>query len=205
MHHIVSDGWSLGILHHDLTALYAAYAAGSRPALTDLSVQYADFACWQRDQMQGEALDRHLTYFTERLAGAPLVLDLPSDRRGHRARASAGPESAADTAAAYRDATGGRAPRERDVVYDVARGVRDSPSPVHQPRRYPHRLAVRRVAVGASFEGLIGLFTNTVVLRADLSGDPSFRGLLGRVRDAALGAYAHQDLPFEKLVGSIAA
>jgi amino acid adenylation domain-containing protein len=203
MHHIVSDGWSLGILHRDLTALYAAHAEGRPPALADLPIQYADFACWQREQMRGAVLDRHLAYVRDRLAGAPLVLDLPSDRPRPPSQSFSG-------------AGVGRqlSPRLTEMLRAVGRqeGATLYMTLLAAFAALLHRYTGHDdMLIGSPFAGrglselesLIGLFANTVVLRADLSGDPSFRGLLGRVRETALAAYAHQDLPFEKVVEAL--
>ncbi|HLL45636.1 MAG TPA: condensation domain-containing protein, partial [Longimicrobiaceae bacterium] len=195
--HAVSDGWSTGILLRELSALYEG------ATLPPLPVQYADFAVWQRAWLSGETLDRQLAWWTERLRGAPPVLELPTDRPRVAGRpARAGVESIAlapEATAALRalaaaegatlfmvllaawQALLGRWAGQEDVVVG---------SPIAGRTR-------------AETEGLIGFFVNTLALRGDLSGDPMFRELLGRVRETALGAYAHQDLPFERLVEAL--
>ncbi|MGE3267196.1 MAG: amino acid adenylation domain-containing protein [Chloroflexota bacterium] len=200
MHHIVSDGWSLGILHRELTALYCAYAEGRLPALRELPIQYADFARWQRDRLQGDELERHLAYFREQLAGAPLVLELPTDRLRPRSQS-------------FRGAGIGRQLSPRLTKLLRALGHHENATLfmtlLAAFATLLHRYSgLDDILVGSPFAGrtrgelehLIGLFVNTVVLRTDLSGDPTFRELLGRVRETTLGAHGHQDLPFEKLV-----
>jgi amino acid adenylation domain-containing protein len=194
MHHIASDGWSIGVLFGELAALYEG-----RP-LPPLPVQYADFAVWQRRWLDGEVLERHVGYWRERLEGRPALLDLPLDRpRADRTGGGAGrqslwlpPELTAGihalsgagggtpfiTLAAAFAAWLGRICRQDDVL---------AGTPIANRTR-------------GEIAGLIGYFANTLVLRTDLSGDPTFRTLLARARETALGAYAHQDLPFEKLV-----
>ncbi len=202
VHHVVSDEWSAGILRRELSALYEAFRAGQRDPLPPLAVQYADFAVWQRKWLTGEVLDGQLSYWRDQLAGAP-VLDLPADRPRPPVRSTAGAmvrlsvpaQTAAGLRAVARDngttmfmtllaaftALLGRYSGQDDIV---------TGTPVANRNR-------------AETEDLIGFFVNTLVLRADLSGDPEFTGLLGRVRGMTLGAYAHQDLPFEQLVDAL--
>ncbi len=199
VHHIASDGWSLGVIVEEIAALYPAALAGTASPLPELAVQYADFAVWQRGWLQGEALDRQLGYWRESLAGAT-ALDLPTDRprppaqsfRGATRMHAIGPETTAALGAFARrhDATLfmvllsavqtllGRYAGQEDVVVG---------SPIANRTR-------------AEIEPLIGFFVNSLVLRGDLAGDPAFAELVGRSRRAALEAYAHQDLPFERLV-----
>jgi amino acid adenylation domain-containing protein len=200
LHHAMGDGWSLGILFRELSAAYAALARGEAPALPPVPLQYADFAAWQREHLAGERLDRELAYWRGRLEGAPPLLELPSDRprpprqsfRGAavplvlplelagRVRALSRREGATPfmVLLAAWQALLGRLANQDDVVVGTAVAGRSR----------------------EETEGIVGLFVNTLALRADLSGDPSFRALLAQVREATLGAFAHQDLPFEKLV-----
>ncbi len=203
MHHIVSDGWSIGVLVSELTALYPVFAGGAADSpspLPELPVQYADYALWQRQWLQGEVLEGQLAWWRERLAGAQGALELPTDRprpavpghRGGRVALDLSPELTAALLALGRrgDATlfmtllaGWSALLSRCAGQpDVLVG-----SPIANRNRL-------------ETEGLIGFFVNTLVLRADLAGDPGFAELLSRVRHETLGAYAHQDLPFERLV-----
>jgi non-ribosomal peptide synthetase component F len=200
MHHIVSDGWSVGVLIKEVGALYAAYAAGQESPLPELPIQYADFAVWQRAYLQGEVLEQQLAYWREQLAGAATVLNLPTDK-----------------------------PRPAIFSYRGASHTFVLPEGVTAPLRklsqeqgctlFMTLLAVFKtllyryteqevILVGTAIanrnrsetEDLIGFFINTLVLRTDMSGNPSFRKLMQRVRETTLGAYVHQDMPFEKLV-----
>ncbi|MFF9063708.1 condensation domain-containing protein, partial [Streptomyces sp. NPDC014882] len=204
LHHIVSDGWSSGILARELRELYAAAVAGREVSLPELPVQYVDFAVWQREQLSGEFLEDQLAYWRERLTGVA-TLELPTDHGRPAEREGA----------------------EGDTVYfsvpsEVAEGLRTAASG-QGASLFMALLAVFQIvlarycrqddiAVGtpiagrnrAETEDLIGFFVNTLVLRTDLSGDPAFTELLARVKDTALGAYDHQDLPFERLVDELA-
>ncbi|HEU4556335.1 MAG TPA: amino acid adenylation domain-containing protein, partial [Longimicrobium sp.] len=203
MHHVVSDGWSMGVFFRELSALYAAYREGRGSPLPELAVQYADYAVWQREQLAGEVLDRQLAYWKERLAGAPELLELPTDRprppvktyRGAWVPFELSPEllerlqalGRSEGATLFMTLLGafqlllGRYAGSDDVVVG---------SPIAGRTR-------------AEVEGLIGFFVNTLVLRTDLGGDPSFREVLRRVREVTLGAYEHQEVPFEKLVAEL--
>ncbi|HEU4558943.1 MAG TPA: non-ribosomal peptide synthase/polyketide synthase, partial [Longimicrobium sp.] len=200
MHHIVGDGWSLGVLGRELAALYAAYREGRESPLPELPVQYADYAVWQREQLAGDALDRQLAYWKERLAGAPELLELPTDR----------PRPAVQS---YRGATVPVALSPELLERLQALG-RSEGATLYMTLLGAFQVLLSKyggsedVVVGSPIAGrtrgeveeLIGFFVNTLVLRTDLSGDPSFRELLARVREATLGAYEHQDVPFERLV-----
>jgi hypothetical protein len=203
MHHIVSDGWSMGVLFRELSALYAAYREGRESPLSELPVQYADYAVWQREQLAGEVLDRQLAYWRERLAGAPELLELPTDHprppvqtyRGATVPVELSPELLERLQALGRS--------EGATLYMVLLGAFQV--------LLGKYAGSEDVVVGSPIAGrtrgeveeLIGFFVNTLVLRTDLSGDPSFREVLGRVREATLGAYEHQELPFEKLVAEL--
>jgi len=200
MHHIISDGWSLGVMVREIKALYAAFAAGQQSPLPDLEIQYADFAAWQREWLTGEVLNTQLRYWEEQLSGAPPVLELPIDRprpavqsyRGARQEFKLTPELSQElrelsqregctlfmTLLAAFQMLLSRYSGQEDVVVGT---------PIANRNR-------------SEIEGLIGFFVNTLALRTDLSGEPSFREVLKRVREATLGAYGHQDVPFEKLV-----
>ncbi|HKI02159.1 MAG TPA: non-ribosomal peptide synthase/polyketide synthase, partial [Thermoanaerobaculia bacterium] len=200
MHHIVSDGWSMGLLFREVGALYRAFVSGERPSLPELPIQYGDYAVWQRSWLQGEVLAGHVAWWREQLAGAPALLRLPTDHprpavqrfRGARVDSWLSPEahSALRSAGQRQGATLfmsilaaysvllGRHGGGDDLVVGTPSANRDR----------------------AELEGLIGFFVNTLAMRTGLAGDPTSEELLARVRRAALGAYAHQDLPFEKLV-----
>lgn len=202
LHHIVSDGWSLDVFIRELAALYAACSEGQPCLLPELPIQYADFAVWQRQWLQGEVLERQLKYWKARLADAA-VLELPADR----------PRPAISSF------------RGQVQTLPLPRGLSESLKTLGQRKGvtlYMLLLAAFQtllfrwtnqndVSVGTpvanrirkELEGLIGFFVNTLVLRADLSGNPRFDDLLVKVRAAALEAYAHQDLPFEMLVDEL--
>ena len=203
MHHIASDGWSVGVINRELTALYEAFSQGRPSPLGELPIQYADYASWQRGWLQGEVLDRQLAYWKGSLAGAARALDLPTDRPrpprpSHRGGSRPFALAAAPTAA-LREL--GR--REGATLFMTLLGAFDVllwrwsgqadvvvGSPIAGRTR-------------AETEALVGFFVNTLVLRAELANDLTFRVLLARVREDALGAYAHQDTPFERLVQAI--
>jgi amino acid adenylation domain-containing protein/non-ribosomal peptide synthase protein (TIGR01720 family) len=203
MHHIVSDGWSVGLFIHEVAALYEAYGAARPSPLPPLPVQYADFAVWQRQWLQGERLAALLEYWRRQLAGAPPLLELPYDRPRPAAQRFRGATRAAFLPASLAAALRALGRRESATLFMVllaawkavlCRLSGREDLPVGTP-------IAGRTRVEA--EGLIGFFVNNLVLRTDLGGDPEFAALLARVREAALGAYAHQDLPFEKLVDEL--
>ncbi|HEX5724749.1 MAG TPA: condensation domain-containing protein, partial [Longimicrobiaceae bacterium] len=203
MHHIVSDEWSMGVLFRELWALYAAYREGRESPLAELAVQYADYAVWQREQLEGEVLDRQLAYWRERLADAPALLELPTDH----------PRPAVQT---YRGAT---VPVELspELLERLQALGRSEGATLYMTLLGAFQVLLSKysgsedIVVGSSiagrtrkeFEELIGFFVNTLVLRTGLSGDPSFREVLRRAREVTLGAYAHQEVPFEKLVAEL--
>ncbi len=204
MHHIVSDGWSIGVLIREFVALYEAFRAGRPSPLLDLPIQYADYAVWQRGWLQGEALERQLTYWKGRLDGAPAVLELPTDRPRPAVQSHRG--------AAYRF-TVSRAITEQLRALSRQEGATLFMVLVAAFQVLLSRYSGQRdICVGTpianrtrmELEGLIGFFVNTLVLRTDLSGNPPFTDLLRRVREVCLGAQAHQDLPFERLVEELA-
>ncbi|MBV8201954.1 MAG: non-ribosomal peptide synthetase, partial [Acidobacteria bacterium] len=204
VHHVASDAWSLGLLVREPAALYAAAHEGKPSPLAELPLQYADYAAWQRGWLRGEALAAQLAWWRQALAGAPPLLDLPTDRprparqtfRGARAVRRLPPEAGPRLAA-------------------VARAQGATPFMVHLAafQALLGRYAGQRVVVVgtpianrrfAELEELIGFFVNTLALAGEVRGEtgeePTFAAHLARVRETALGAYAHQDLPFEKLV-----
>ncbi len=200
LHHIVSDGWSQGLLIGELAALYGAFAAGRSSSLPELTLQYPDFAAWQRDWLRGEVLEAQLAYWRRQLAGAPALLELPTDRPRPALQGSGGGSVALDLPAGLEEAVAALSRREGASPFMVllaafqallGRVSGQEDVPVGTPVAGRTRVET---------EPLIGLFMNTLVLRTDLSGDPGFRELVGRVRETALEAFAHQDVPFEKLV-----
>lgn len=203
MHHIVSDAWSMGILIREVTTLYQSYMCreqGGPAPLPELAIQYADFAYWQRDWLESEVLDEQLAYWREQLRDSPELLELPLDR----------PRPAVQT---YRGASQSFT-LSQHLTEELQKLSRQESVTLFMTLLTAFKIVLARytgaedVVVGtpiagrnrAELEGLIGFFVNTLVLRTDLSGDPTFVELLARVREVTLGAYAHQDLPFEKLV-----
>jgi amino acid adenylation domain-containing protein len=200
MHHIISDGWSQGIFLDELTTLYSAFLSGQPSPLPELPIQYADFTHWQREWFAGEVLNKQLGYWTERLEGAPALLELPTDRPRPPVQTF---RSARHVFVLPEDVTAGLQALSRDA------GVTLFITLLGAFTTLLHRYAgLEDIVIGSpianrnrqEIEGLIGFFVNTLVLRTDVQGNPTFRELLERVRETALGAYEHQDLPFEKLV-----
>jgi amino acid adenylation domain-containing protein len=199
-HHIICDGWSLGVLVREMSALYGAFSHRLPSPLPMLPVQYADFAVWQRRLLSGPVLDGLLSWWKDQLAGLPPLLELPTDRprpavqtfRGATLPVVLPPGTAAAVQALSRRS--GTTPFMTLLAAFLAllhRSARLDDLAVGSPIANRGR---------AEIEGLIGFFVNTLVLRADLAGDPPFGELLARVQAVAAGAYAHQDLPFERLV-----
>ena len=202
-HHILFDGWSMGVLHRELRALYEAFSAGNPSTLPELPIQYADFAHWQRGWMDGDILQEGLAYWRQQLDGAPPGLELPTDRPRPAVQTSHG---------ARRSITLPKALSRSIKELSQGEGVTIFMTLLAAFGTLLHRYTDQDdIVVGSPVagrnrietEGLIGVFINTLVLRTDLSGNPTFWELLGRVRESALEAYAHQDLPFEKLVDEL--
>ncbi|HET6232766.1 MAG TPA: amino acid adenylation domain-containing protein, partial [Longimicrobiaceae bacterium] len=204
MHHIVSDGWSMGVLYRELSALYAAFAGGASADLPMLPVQYADFAAWERERTAGGAMDADLAYWAERLKGAPALLELPADRPRPAMPSHRGGYEPVELSAELAEA-----------VRALARG--EGATPFMALLAGWQALLARAsgqddIVVGSpiagrtrpELEGLIGFFVNMLPLRADVSADPTFRELLAQVRESTLGAFAHQELPFDRLVEEVA-
>ena len=200
IHHIIADGWSMGVLNRELSHLYQAACQGVSPSLPALPIQYADFAQWQRNWLQGDVLESQLSYWRKQLGGSLPVLELPTDH----------PRPAIQT---YNGAT---------IFLELSQDLTNALKALSQQEEVTLFMTLlaafqillyrysgqEDVIVGTPIanrnrqevEPLIGFFVNSLVLRSDLVGNPSFRDLLKRVREVTLGAYAHQDLPFEKLV-----
>jgi amino acid adenylation domain-containing protein len=203
MHHIVSDGWSLGVLFGELAALYGAYREGRESPLAELPLQYADYVAWQRAQLNGDALAGQLAWWTERLAGAPALLELPTDRPRPAVQTYRGAGEAFHLSRGLADRLEALARAEGATLYMVLLGAFQV-----LLARYSGSddIVVGSPTAGRTrgeVEGLIGFFIQTLVLRTDLSGDPAFREVVHRVREVVLGAYEHQDVPFENLVEAL--
>lgn len=203
IHHIISDGWSMGVLLRELAACYEAALQGTPLSLPELPIQYADFAEWQRSRLTGEKLSQQLAYWKGQLAGAPPALELTTDH----------PRPALPT---YQGATQ-RLMLTKELTESLKQlGQREGVTPFMLLLAALKTLLYRYteqddISIGTpiagrnltELEGLIGLFVNTLVLRTDLSRNPTFRELLKQIRRVTLDAYAHQDLPFEKLVDEL--
>ncbi|HEX6039981.1 non-ribosomal peptide synthetase, partial [Longimicrobium sp.] len=203
LHHVISDGWSTGVLWNELSALYGAFAAGQASPLPELPLQYGDVAVWQREWLRGDVLEAQLGYWRRKLAGAPPLLELPTDRARPAVQTYAGAAELAVLEGGEATAVLGLARREGATLFMVLLAALDV---------VLGRLAGQEdVVIGTPIagrtrretEGLMGLFLNSLALRTDLSGQPSFRELLRRVRETTLEAYAHQDLPFERILEEV--
>ncbi|GIV95380.1 MAG: hypothetical protein KatS3mg057_0037 [Herpetosiphonaceae bacterium] len=203
VHHIVSDGWSSGIFIRELAAIYTALVEGRPSPLPDLPLQFIDYVVWQRERMQGQNLERELDFWKGYLNGAPMVLELPTDRprppaqtfRGSSASRLLSPELAEGLQALCK--------REGVTLFMALLAAFQA-----LLARYTgqHDILVGSPVAGRShreIEGLIGFFVNTIVLRTSLHGSPTVRELLARVRAATLEAFAHQDVPFETVVEAV--
>ncbi|MET0399178.1 MAG: amino acid adenylation domain-containing protein, partial [Longimicrobiaceae bacterium] len=200
MHHVVSDGWSMDVLVREVSALYAAFGRGRPSPLPELPVQYADFAVWQREWLAGGVLDKQVGFWKDALAGAPPLLEIPTDRPRAVGQGAAAVSHAFTLPAGVADGLRALSRREGATLFMTLLAGWQA-----LLGRYSGQddVVVGTAVAGRNrreVEGLIGFFVNMLPLRADLGGDPTWAGLLGRVRGATLGAYDHQDLPFERLV-----
>ena len=204
LHHIISDGWSTGILIREFITLYEAFRQSQPSPLPELTIQYADYAVWQRNWLQGGRLAQQLNYWTKQLAGAPAVLELPTDRPRPTVQSYRGASYHFSVSQTITEQLKLLSRQEAATLFMVLltsfnillfrySGQKDVC--VGMPIANRNRVEI---------EGLIGLFVNTLVLRTDLSDNPAFTVLLRSVREICLGAQAHQDLPFEKLVEELA-
>jgi hypothetical protein len=203
MHHIVSDGWTGGILFEELGALYEAMASGKASTLAELPIQYADYAVWQREWMQGAVLDKELAYWRERLADAPALLELPTDR------------TRPDTPGYRGKKTSIRLPKNLSddlKTFSQRQGMTLFATMMAGLKILLHRwsgqddLAVGTVSANRNqteVEKLIGCFMNFLVLRDQVKADSSAQDFLAQVNQTALGGFAHQDCPFERLIEAL--
>ncbi|BCL80832.1 hypothetical protein ccbrp13_32970 [Ktedonobacteria bacterium brp13] len=199
MHHIISDGWSHEILVHELTALYRACISGQPSPLPPLAIQYADFTLWQRQWLQGELLEYQLRYWLEQLTDAPL-LDLPLDHPRSPVQTYRGATQKLVLPSSLREQLVALSKEQHVTLFMLllaafnsmlVRYTGQSDLSVGTP------IANR---IHSELEGIVGFFVNTLVMRTNLAGNPSFVEVIRRVREVALGAYAHQDVPFEYVV-----
>jgi non-ribosomal peptide synthetase component F len=200
MHHIIIDGWSLGVLVEEIAALYEAFVEGRPSPLEELTLQYGDFAHWQRRWLRGEVLESHLNYWRRQLGGQLPVLELPTDRPRPDVYSYRGAAYKFTLPAALAAPIEGLTRQQGCTLFMTLCSAFQTL--LHRYSGEDDILIGTAIANRnrAEIEHLIGFFVNTLVLRTDMSGNPTFRELLTRVRDVCLSAYAHQDVPFEKLV-----
>ncbi|MFN6563916.1 MAG: amino acid adenylation domain-containing protein [Nostoc sp. ChiSLP01] len=203
MHHIVSDGWSMGVFVQELATLYNAFCQGQPSPLAPLPIQYADFAQWQRQWLQGDVLQTQLTYWQQQLANAPVLLSLPTDRPRPAAQTYKGAHKHFALSFELTNGLAQLSQQQGVTLYMMLLAAFDT-----LLYRYT---GTEDILVGtpianrdrSEIEGLIGFFVNTLVMRADVSGNPKFSELLDRIREMAMDTYAHQNLPFEMLVEAL--
>ncbi|MGZ3458805.1 MAG: amino acid adenylation domain-containing protein, partial [Archangium sp.] len=203
IHHSICDVWSHGVMERELTALYRAYSQGGEPALKALPVQYADYSVWQREWLKGPVLEEQLAWWKQELAGAPPVLELPTDRPRPPVQSNRGAILRVECSSELSGAVGALSRKEGVTPFMLLLAVFQA-----LLARYSGQ---SDVIVGSPIfgrnrrevEGLIGFFANTLALRVDASGELSFRELLHRVRKACLGAYGRGEVPFEQLVDAL--
>jgi hypothetical protein len=202
-HHIASDAWSAGVFSRELGALYTAFTLGREAVLPALPIQYADYAVWQREWVRGEVLERQLAYWKQQLGGAPDLLALPTDRPRPPVPSDRGQPQPWRAAEGLAGSVRELSRREGVTVFMTLLAAFQALLCLHAKQE--------DIVVGSPIanrervetEGLIGFLVNTLVLRTDLSRDPTFRVLLRRVHDVALGAYAHREVPFEMVVDAL--
>jgi Condensation domain len=203
MHHIITDGWSTGILFRELRALYLAFLTGRPSPLPEPQIQYADFAVWQREQLHGEVFEKQLAYWKSQLGGNLPAVNLPTDRPRPRIQSYRGARQSFLLSREMADALKALSLDESATPYMTLLAAF-----AILLFRYAHQ---DEIVIGTPIAGrtsvevedLIGFFVNPLVLRIDLSGDPTFRELLRRVREVALDAFTHPDVPFEKIVEAL--
>ena len=200
MHHIISDAWSAGVFFAELSQCYEAFAGNATPSLPELEIQFADYAVWQRNWLAGEVLNKELDYWRRQLAGAPSVLNLPMDRPRPAVRTFSGSYETIRLSSELGSALTGLSKQAGTTTFMSLLTIFGC--------LLARLSAADQVVIGtdvanrnrAELEHLIGFFINLLPLRVDLTGNPTFRELLSRLRETTLGAYAHQEVPFDKLV-----
>ena len=199
-HHFVTDGWSVGLLLQELATCYRSLARGDGPSLPVLGLQYADYAVWQQSQLGSAQWESEVAYWMKELDGAPEILALPTDRPRPRTQSYHGSTVSFTLPAPLSQAL--RALSRREGVTLFMTLMAGFKALLHRHTGQDDFVVSTAVSNRNQIEteGLIGSFANSLLLRSDISDNPTFRMLLNRVREAAVRAYAHQDLPFEKLV-----
>ncbi|MEG3875939.1 amino acid adenylation domain-containing protein [Microcoleus sp. herbarium7] len=203
MHHIICDGWSYGVMMHELAGLYEAFSNSKSSPLSELPIQYADFALWQQQSLKGEGLETQIAYWKQQLGNTPPVLQLPADYPRPAVQTFRGARKTFSLTAELTKALKALSQNEDATFFMTLLAA-------FKILLYRYT-GIEDVAIGSpianrnmsEIEQLIGCFVNTLVLRTDLSGNPTFRELLSRVRQVCVGAYAHCDVPFEKLVETL--
>ena len=200
MHHIVSDGWSMTVLVREIGRLYQAYEAGEPSSLSELPVQYGDYAVWQRERLSGSVQEDQVNYWKQQLASAPAVLELPTDRVRSGVQSYRGGSERVELSSELRGRLEELSRREGVTLFMTLLAAWQVL--LHRYTNYEQVVVGTPIAgrTRGEVEGLIGFFANTLVLRTKINDELSFRELLKRVREVCLGAYSNQDLPFEKLV-----
>jgi amino acid adenylation domain-containing protein len=200
MHHVITDGWSMGVLVREVTEIYEAEREGRAVDLEELEIQYGDYAVWQRENMSGERLGREVRYWRKKLQGAPEVVEMPTDRPRPAMQTYGGGEEGLEVREEVARGLKELGRKERATIFMTMMaglkillyrwsGQRDTVvgTPIANRNR-------------AELEGIIGFFVNTLVIRTELEGGESIASVVRKVRETSIGAYAHQDVPFEKLV-----
>ena len=200
MHHIITDGWSRGVLARELDILYSSFSDGQNSPLPELIIQYADFAFWQRQWLDGPLLDTQLDYWKQKLHDSPAILELPTDRPRPMVQTYRGASETLVISNGLSKKLNELSRKQGVTVYTTLLSAFDV-----LLCRYSNQTDILVGTYSANrnrseLEGLIGFFVNTLVLRTDLAGDPTFRELLARVRQVAIDAFAHQEVPFEKIL-----
>ena len=203
VHHIVCDGWSLALLFHELSELYRAFAAGEPSPLPDIPIQYPDYTLWQKEWLKGEELDRQLGYWREKLSGELPVLELPSFRGRPPRQTFQGGYIKFHISRELTDSVAALARREGISLYMTLLGA--FKVLLHRLSGQPEILVGSPIANRdrAEIESAIGFYTNTVVFRTSLEGHPTFKTVLARIKENALGVYANQDVPLDRVVDAV--
>lgn len=200
MHHIASDGWSWGVFCQELAVFYESFSEGRPASLPELPIQYADYAVWQRQWLKGPVLEKQMAYWKKQLAGMPENLDLPTDRPRPAVQTFQGRWESLELPSRLKEQLHELGRREGATLFMTLLAAFQTL--LHRYTRQTDLLVGTPVAgrTQKETEGLIGFFINTLVVRGNLAGDPTFREVLGRVRETTIEAFSHQDLPFDKLV-----
>ncbi|MDQ6804346.1 MAG: amino acid adenylation domain-containing protein, partial [Actinomycetota bacterium] len=199
-HHIIVDAWSMTVLNRELSALYGGFVSGAPAQLPELPIQYADYAVWQQEWLRSGGLDQQLGYWTEHLAGAPVLLELPTDHPRPPRQSFRGATVRRMLPVDLLERVHALGEREGATSFMTLLGVFAALMSRYSGQE---EIVVASPVANRSrveLEGVIGLFVNTLAMRVDLDGNPSFGEVLRRVRETSLGAFSNQDLPFEKLV-----